>query len=214
MNSAPGISRFRWTGLLVVLLLHLGALKFLIDYRFLLPRQELPSISVDLIVPRPPAPPSVEPLKPPRPRPQAEPKPASRPLAIETQVSTPADYVAPDPPKRAEPVQSPPPAPQPVATAPLRLGTELALACPERRAPVYPSVSRRLGETGQVLLRVELDPEGRVAATSVEKSSGYARLDEAALAAVKTWRCQPPLRDGRPARAIALQPFNFLLEGV
>jgi protein TonB len=44
-------------------------------------------------------------------------------------------------------------------------------------------------------------------------SSGYPRLDEAAMTAVKDWHCRPPLRDGLPIRAIALQPFNFVLQG-
>lgn len=47
----------------------------------------------------------------------------------------------------------------------------------------------------------------------VSESSGFQRLDEAALAAVKTWRCDPVLRDGRPVRAIALQPFKFVIQG-
>ena len=33
------------------------------------------------------------------------------------------------------------------------------------------------------------------------------------MAAVKTGRCNPPVRNGQPARAIALQPFNFVLQG-
>jgi protein TonB len=31
---------------------------------------------------------------------------------------------------------------------------------------------------------------------------------------VKTWRCRPAKRDGQPVRAVALQPFNFILEGI
>lgn len=214
MNSASRVSHYRWAGLLAVLLFHIAALKFLLDYRFVLPQQGLPSIFVDLIERIPAAQPAAELPKRVLPRPQAEPKPVPRQLVSETQVSAPNDYVVPEAPKRADQVQSPPPAPQPVSAPPLRLGTELALACPERRAPGYPSVSRRMGETGQVLLRVELDTEGLIAAVAVEKSSGHMLLDEAAVAAVKTWRCQPPTRDGRPVRAIALQPFNFVLEGV
>ena len=49
-------------------------------------------------------------------------------------------------------------------------------------------------------------------AARIEKSSGAQRLDEAALAAVRVWRCNPARRDGKPVRAIALQPFDFILQ--
>jgi len=47
----------------------------------------------------------------------------------------------------------------------------------------------------------------------VNKTSGSQRLDEAAIAAVRTWHCHPAMRDGVPVHAVALQPFNFILEG-
>jgi protein TonB len=93
------------------------------------------------------------------------------------------------------------------------MSSELSVACPERSAPAYPAQSRRLGETGLVVLRVELSETGDVAAARVNSSSNHIRLDEAALAAVRTWRCTPATRNGQPARAVALQPFNFVLQG-
>jgi protein TonB len=95
----------------------------------------------------------------------------------------------------------------------MSLSSELAVACPERTPPVYPPMARRLGETGKVVLRVELDETGRVSTAQVVTSSGSNRLDAAALAAVRTWRCQPAQRDGQPVRSVATQPFNFTLEG-
>jgi protein TonB len=70
-----------------------------------------------------------------------------------------------------------------------------------------------LGETGKVVLRVSLDKAGNVAKASVDRSSGFPRLDEAALMAVRDWRCTPALRNGQAVEATALQPFNFVLEG-
>jgi protein TonB len=101
----------------------------------------------------------------------------------------------------------------PLPVGPVALSSELAVACPERAAPAYPAQSRRLGEEGTVVLRVELDESGRVAVARVSRSSGHARLDEAVLGVVKSWRCTPALRDGRPVRAVALQPFKFVLQG-
>ena len=93
------------------------------------------------------------------------------------------------------------------------LGSELSVACPQRAAPAYPAASRRRGETGSVVLRVELDEQGAVAEARVETASGHERLDHAALVAVKAWRCTPPRRNGEPVRAIARQPFHFVLQG-
>ncbi|MDZ4251209.1 MAG: energy transducer TonB, partial [Sulfuritalea sp.] len=31
--------------------------------------------------------------------------------------------------------------------------------------------------------------------------------------AVRSWRCNPPQRDGQAVRAVALQPFKFVLQG-
>jgi len=108
------------------------------------------------------------------------------------------------------PVPASPPSPP---AGQVDLATELSVVCPHRAPPAYPALARRLGESGRVVLRVELDEAGRVVAARVETSSGHARLDEAALAAVRTWRCEPALRAGQPVRAVALQPFNFILEG-
>jgi protein TonB len=74
-------------------------------------------------------------------------------------------------------------------------------------------LSRRLGEQGKVVLRVELDTQGAVSSAYVVSSSGARRLDDAALAAVRQWRCNPAQRGGAAVRATALQPFNFILEG-
>lgn len=104
------------------------------------------------------------------------------------------------------------PAP-PRLTDPVVLSAELVVVCPERTPPRYPAISQRLGEAGTVVLRVELDEQGKVSAAHVSASSGITRLDAAALDAVRTWRCSPAMRHGHPVRAVAVQPFNFVLQG-
>lgn len=112
----------------------------------------------------------------------------------------------------APPVAAVTPAPVSASSAaPVALGSELSLACPERSAPRYPAEARRLRETGSVLLRVLLDPEGRVAEVQIAQSSRSRTLDEAAVAAVRSWRCTPASRDGVAVPAVALQPFDFEL---
>ncbi|SFE02759.1 energy transducer TonB [Nitrosomonas sp. Nm166] len=95
---------------------------------------------------------------------------------------------------------------------PVMLSSELSVICPVLNPPPYPRQSRQLGEEGKLTLKLELNENGRVKEIQVLNSSGYQRLDEAAIAAVKSWRCNPPLQNGQPVRAIALQPFSFVLE--
>jgi protein TonB len=52
----------------------------------------------------------------------------------------------------------------------------------------YPSGSRTAGEQGLVLLRITVNANGRPTAVSVATSSGFARLDRAALEG--GWRCR------------------------
>lgn len=197
----------RWPGIVFVILLHAAALWSLWQYEIIPTPQELAStLFVNFIAP--PAP------KPEKPKPQPKPRPVEKPrdphphLVAQMPVVAPTDYVAPPMPEPA-----PPAPPAPAVVAPVQLGSELALACPKRTPPAYPPFSRRLGEAGVVVVHVELDEQGRVAAARIKTSSGYPRLDEAAVTAVKTWRCTPATRNGQPVRAIALQPFNFILQG-
>lgn len=99
-----------------------------------------------------------------------------------------------------------------VGSDPVMLSSELSVICPVLNAPPYPRQSRQLGEEGKLTLKLELNESGRVKEIQVINSSGYHRLDEAAIAAVRTWRCNPPLQNGQPVRAIALQPFSFVLQ--
>lgn len=92
------------------------------------------------------------------------------------------------------------------------VGAELAFFCPLRPAPVYPQVSRKMGEEGTVILHVEWDQEGQITSSRVRTSSGFRRLDEAALAAIHNWRCNPAKQDGLPVRAMAVQAFRFQLQ--
>ncbi len=47
--------------------------------------------------------------------------------------------------------------------------------------PEYPTMSRRLGEEGVVVLLLTVDEDGRVTAATLDTSSGFERLDEAAV---------------------------------
>ncbi len=101
----------------------------------------------------------------------------------------------------------------PVSQKPVVLSGDLSVSCPVRTAPKYPRISLKMDEEGSVVVRVKLDKEGAIAEASVKSSSGYKRLDEAAISAVKMWKCHPAMRDNIAVEAYALQPFEFKLEG-
>jgi len=54
--------------------------------------------------------------------------------------------------------------------------------------PTYPPASRRAGEEGTVRLKVLVDTNGRASNVAVTQSSGFTRLDQAAMDAVRKWR--------------------------
>lgn len=79
-------------------------------------------------------------------------------------------------------------------------------------APVYPPLSRRMGEQGKVLLRVQVDAEGTPQEVALYRSCGVARLDEAALAAVRRWQFQPARQAGQAVAASVIVPIDFKLK--
>jgi protein TonB len=80
-------------------------------------------------------------------------------------------------------------------------------------APAYPALSRRLGEEGKVLLKVRVGAEGSALAVSLEKSSNFERLDDAARAAVARWRFVPARRGDEAVESSVVVPLVFRLDG-
>ncbi len=80
-------------------------------------------------------------------------------------------------------------------------------------APDYPPASRELGEQGRVLVRAMVTAEGRVGQVALRKSSGFNRLDQAALDSVRHWRFVPARRGSQPVSAWVVVPVAFSIEG-
>ena len=76
--------------------------------------------------------------------------------------------------------------------------------------PIYPISSRRLGEEGVVELKAMVLEDGRVAEVTVVQSSGFARLDESALRAVRQWRYVLPSGQRMTRQWLAV-PIDFNL---
>ncbi|MCD8139633.1 MAG: TonB family protein [Planctomycetaceae bacterium] len=64
--------------------------------------------------------------------------------------------------------------------------------------PEYPQGARRRGEEGEVLVSAAIDAAGRCAWATVERSSGYPDLDNAALDTVRRASFVPASEDGIP----------------
>lgn len=184
----------------------------------------------------PPAPPA--PTAAPRtPRPQAHadatpaPRPVARPQATPLQSSRSAAS-APSPttspalaPSATPPADSSPdsrahesptpreaaaPAPRstaPVADSPPRFDADY-LSNP---APDYPAASRQLREQGSVQLRVFVTTDGHAGDIRVHQGSGFERLDQAAIDAVRRWRFVPARQGDGPVAAWVIVPINFTL---
>jgi protein TonB len=101
-----------------------------------------------------------------------------------------------------------PPEPAPVPVTPPVLDADYL----ENPPPIYPVLSRRLGEQGRVVLRVLVDPAGRAQEIQVRGSSGHARLDDAALQAVRRWKFLPARRGAEAVAAWVLIPISFRLD--
>jgi protein TonB len=218
--------------LLVVIAAHLGLIAWFARVSMqnqptlALPVPVMTGILIAPPVPKPLAPPKPKPKPhvahhpvqpPPKPRPQIvkpppvptpPPKPAVDPIPVPKPAPPPVVTEAPPPPAFTAPpaeVKKPEPAPPPVI--PPRVDASQL----NNPIPPYPSISRRLGEEGKVLLDVDILADGTVGEIKIKTSSGYPRLDQAALEAVKHWHYVPANRGGQPIPYWYVQPIVFSL---
>ena len=79
--------------------------------------------------------------------------------------------------------------------------------------PDYPPVSRRLAEQGTLRLRLAIGVNGAVEDAQIEASSGYKRLDDAAVQWVKAhWRYEPAMQGAKPVASTATAQVTFALK--
>lgn len=110
---------------------------------------------------------------------------------------------------RAEPF-APSPTRAADVVAPTLHASDVGYASPPR--PVYPALSRQLGEEGRVTLRVRVDATGTPAEVTIVTSSGYGRLDEAARRAAQAARFLPYTVGGAAQAVWVLVPIAFSLD--
>jgi len=78
--------------------------------------------------------------------------------------------------------------------------------------PIYPNVSKRLGEEGVVRVRLDVSITGTTTHAIIIQTSGFDRLDKAALKAVKNWRFKPAIKGGRPVETSIDIPVRFTIQ--
>lgn len=129
----------------------------------------------------------------------------SAPLVENT--ATPASHASSAPSPAGSPVQTPVLSPE-MQESPPKFG----VAYLHNPAPEYPQLSQRAGEEGRVLMRVVVSAEGLPASVEVLTSSGFERLDKAAVAAVKQWRFEPARKGSQAITAAVNVPLSFTLK--
>lgn len=78
--------------------------------------------------------------------------------------------------------------------------------------PVYPAASRRAGEEGTVKLRILVDERGTPREVQVLQGSGFARLDQAAMDAVRKWRFVAATNGSQPITSWTQVAVSFRLQ--
>ncbi len=200
MNFAPdaGTRKTRLIGLTVVVVVHVlliwglmtGLARKVVE---VIPQPIQTRIIEDLR-------PQIE--EPPPPVPEFEPPPPPFVPPPDIVIATP-----PPPPTTITRItRTPPPAPpRPPAPAPprepVRVPARVDLENSGRacREPAYPSASERLGEQGTSGISLLIGADGKVKQTRVDQSSGYRRLDDAAVRAFSACRFVVGTVDGVPA---------------
>ena len=161
-----------------------------------------------------------QPVKQPQPRPVQQ---IERPVPVVQRMSEPS---ADQPKFEAKLAESAPPAEAPMAAVPAPVAApapvrpeieekeeppKFGVAYLNNPAPEYPRLSKRAGEQGKVLMKVMVTAEGLPASVDVSKSSGFERLDAAAVTAVKQWRFEPARKGGKAISAYVIVPLSFTL---
>jgi protein TonB len=158
------------------------------------------------VVPKEPTPPPKQAVikpTPPVPKTQAPPQilavetPTLAPNApAQVQIAPPAPILPPSVPVAAEASPAPAPTPVPAPAVKVAPSTDADdLYNPNQR---YPRMSLSMGEQGSVMVRILIGANGLPKKAELQKSSGFERLDQAALEYVMQSRYKPGTLNGVP----------------
>lgn len=212
-DAQAGHNHNRWIGVTVVVLLHAllvwGLMEGLARKVVEIALEPIETKIIEDV--RPPV------IEPPPPVPEFQPPPPSYIPPPDIIIATP-----PPPPTtitqivRERPPPRPPAPPAPVppretVRVPARIDFEGSTrAC---REPSYPSASERLGEQGISGISLLIGADGRVKETRVDQSSGFRRLDDAALRAFGACKFIVGTVDGIPAPIWFSVRYQWIIPG-
>lgn len=198
--------------IMFIILAHAALIFILVQARQHVMRHKEVRLSVVNLMPPPPPPPADEAPPPPPSKPEIVAPtpvvhvPVTPPPVATTPVAVPAT-------PRTVNVDAPPVSAPPAAAIPSTVqGGDLSAQMVAGSPPRYPVESRRKREQGTVLLSLTLGIDGAVDSISVSKSSGFSRLDHAALDAVRKWRWRPVIRNGQPVRVSGVVEIPFVIQ--
>ncbi len=100
------------------------------------------------------------------------------------------------------------PAPKPKPVARINRDPSPVAGNPE---PTYPAQALRSGVEGSVSVRIEVDANGNATDVSVVERTGERSrdLDRAVLNAVRKWRFEPAMKDGKAVAGAVVLPVVF-----
>ncbi len=104
-----------------------------------------------------------------------------------------------------------PSAPSPTPPAPSTPRTVSSVEYIKAPQLIYPNLSRRLGESGTVVLRILINEKGLPEQILIHKSTGYGNLDEAGRQAAQRALFKPMIENGKPVPVYVLVPLTFQL---
>jgi protein TonB len=158
--------------------------------------ERMQRLSSELVMIEPPPPPVIEEPEPPKVEVVEDiPAPPTPPPLVAPEI----DFVPEEIPVITAPVADPVPLPEPVPVVTAPAPVQQTRSNPKLIAsdkPAYPSASRRAGEEGTTRLQVCVNAAGRVTSVSVAGSSGYQRLDDAAMQWLRGERFTPAKVNG------------------
>jgi len=94
------------------------------------------------------------------------------------------------------------------------IGKERGITTPVKKLkvekPPFPPIANELNWKGTVVLRLTIDPDGRVSSAEIHTSSGHAILDNIALDTARKWLFEPKKNGEFPVTAKINFPVDFI----